>query len=111
MFRSHGHTYHGRGTFPGVRDRYSFTLDGLHNIAVYGVEASEVWQALHARRRLTRQISDDADAVFGTTTTGRYLVVLVVESTVEDNDWDIVAPRPMSPDEIAVFDQYAGGQR
>jgi hypothetical protein len=94
-----------------VRNRYSFTPDGLHNIAVYSVEPGEVWQALHARRRLTRQMSEDADAVFGVTAKGRYLVVFVVESTFEDNDWDIIAAREMSPDEIAMFDQYKGGQR
>jgi len=35
----------------------------------------------------------------------------VVESTFEENDWDIIAARDMSPDEIATFDQYTGGQR
>lgn len=94
-----------------MRDRYSFTGDGLHNVAVYGVEPSEVWQALHAARRLTRQMSEDANAVFGVTAKGRHLVVFVVESTVEDNDWDIIAARDMAPDEIAMFDQYVGGPR
>jgi hypothetical protein len=69
-----------------VRDRFSFTPDGLHNIAVYGIEPAEVWQALHAVRRVTRQMS-------------------------EDNDWDLVAAREMYPDEIAMFDQHVGGTR
>ncbi|HZN18077.1 MAG TPA: hypothetical protein VFB84_07820 [Micromonosporaceae bacterium] len=94
-----------------MRDRYSFTSDGLYNIAVYGVEPGEVWQALHARHRLTRQIDEDANAVFGATTKGRHLVVFVVESTFDDNDWDIVAARDMAPDEIAMFDEYLGGRR
>ena len=94
-----------------MKNRYGFTGDGLHNLAVYGVDPQEAWQVLHARRRLTRQMSEDANAVFGVSPQGRYLVVFVVESTSEDNDRDVVAARPMSPDEIAMFDRYAGGQR
>src|SRR5262245_4041676 len=67
-----------------VRDRYAFTGDGLHNIAVYGIEPVEVWQVLHAVRRLTRQMADDVNAVFGPTAKGRYLVVFVVESAGGD---------------------------
>jgi hypothetical protein len=44
------------------------------------------------------------------TSVGRYLMVLVVESTSEDNDWDIVAAREMSTGEIEVFDRYTGRQ-
>jgi len=94
-----------------VGNRYSFTSDGLHNIAVYGITPNEVWQAPHATRRLTRQVNDDSDAIFGVTAAGRHLVVLVVESKFEDNDWDVVAAREMYPDEIAMFDKYVGGPR
>ena len=92
-------------------DRYSFSVEGLHNIGVYGIEAREVWEALHSGRRLTRQVADEANAVFGVTCKGRYLVVLVVESVTADSDWDIVAAREMFPDEVAMFDRYAGGRR
>lgn len=92
-------------------NRYSFTANGLHNIAVYGIRPEEVWQVLHATRRLTRQMSDNSDAIFGVTAAGRYLVLLVVESEFEDNDWDLVAARDMYPDEIAMFDKYVGGPR
>lgn len=108
---NHDHLYHVCGTVQGVGDRYSLTVEGLHNVGVYGVEPREVWEALHATRRLTRQVADDANAVFGVTGKGRYLVVLVVESANTDNDWDIVAAREMYPDEMAMFDQYAGGRR
>lgn len=104
-------TYHGGGTVNRVRDRYSLTVEGLHNIGVYGVEPAEVWEALHAVRRLTRQVGDDANAVFGVTAKGRYLVVLVVESVGADNDWEVVAAREMYPDEVAMFNEYAGGRR
>ena len=92
-----------------MRDRYSFTSDGLHNIVVYGIDPAEVWEVLHARRRLTRQMSEDANAVFGVTGRGRHLVVFVVESSYTDNDWDVVAAREMFPDEIAMFTKYVGG--
>lgn len=94
-----------------MKNRYTFTRDGLHNLAVYGVDPREAWQVLHAHRRLTRQMSEDANAVFGVGGQGRYLVVFVMESTSEDSDWDVIAARPMSPDEIAMFDRYTGGQR
>ena len=92
-------------------DRFSFTVEGLHNIGVYGVEPTEAWEALHSARRLTRQVGDEAAAVFGVSGKGRYLVVLVVESAGADNDWDVLAARDMYPDEVAMFDQYAGGSR
>jgi hypothetical protein len=91
-----------------VRNRYSFTADALHNLAVYGIEPDEVWEILRAQR-LTRQMSEDANAVFGTTAKGRHLVVLVVESVYEDNDWDVVAARDIYPDEIAMYRQHTGG--
>ncbi|HEX6501038.1 MAG TPA: hypothetical protein VF054_18710 [Micromonosporaceae bacterium] len=94
-----------------MRNRYSFTADGLHNIAVYAIEPGEVWEALHSSRRLTRQLDDDANAVFGVTSKGRYVVVFVVQSRDTDNDWDVVAARDLYPDEIAVFDSYLGGKR
>jgi hypothetical protein len=81
----------------------------LRNIAVYGIDPAEVWQVLQAQRRLTRQMSEDANAIFGATQAGRYLVVFVVESTYEDNDWDVVAAREMFPDEVAMFTKYVGG--
>jgi hypothetical protein len=94
-----------------VGNRYSFTPDGLHNLEVYGIAPGEVWRALHASRRLTRQMDEDLSAIFAVTPAGRYLVVFVAESSVEDNDWDVIAAREMFPDEVEMFDKYAGGQR
>ncbi|MFI1916793.1 hypothetical protein [Nocardia sp. NPDC020380] len=89
-------------------DRYSFTSEGLDNIRIYGVKPGEVWEALHSKRRLVRQIDARASAMFGLTHTGRYLVVFVLESAYENNDWDVIAAREMFPDEKAVFDRYTG---
>ena len=90
-------------------NRYSFTVEGLHNVAVYGIDPREVWDVLRGRRRLTRQVSDEASAIFGVTARGRHLVIFVVESVHADNDWDVVASREMAPDEIAMFDKHIGG--
>jgi hypothetical protein len=103
--------YHVRGTLYRVGNRYSLTPDGLHNIGVYGITPGEVWRLLHSSRRLRRQMTEDTNAVFGVTPDGRYLVVFVVESMHEDNDWDVIAAREMYPDEIAMFEKYVGGQR
>ncbi|MGH3736097.1 MAG: hypothetical protein ACRDT6_10835 [Micromonosporaceae bacterium] len=60
---------------------------------------------------MTRYLGDEAGAVFGTTSKDRYLVVFVIESGYDDNDWDVIAARDMFPDEIAAFDRFTGGQR
>lgn len=60
---------------------------------------------------MSRPPGEDGAAVFGVTSTGRYVMVLVVEYQVADNDWDIGAAREMTPDEIEVFERYTDGQR
>jgi len=107
--------YHARGTLMGVEERYSFTPDGLHNIAVYGLTSAQVWAALTALRRVTRHLGDELDetdlkAVFAQTDAG-HLVVFLAESDLDDNDWDIVAARRMWPDEVAMFEKLAAGGR
>lgn len=93
-----------------MKNRYSFTVEALANIAVYGITPGEVWEALHASRRLTRQLSGEAVGVFGVTTAGRHLLVLVIESRFEDNDWDITAARDLDAEEIALFNRQTGRQ-
>lgn len=108
-------TYHERGTLVYVEERYSFTPDGLHNLAVYGLTPAQVWEALTALRRVTRHLGDESDetdikAVFAQTEAG-HLVVFLAESDLDDNDWDIVAARRMWPDEVAMFEKLAAGGR
>lgn len=89
-----------------MKNRYSFTGHALHNLTVYGVAPGEVWEALHAKRRITRHLTGEAAAVFGITNRGRHLVVLVAESGLDDNDWDIVAARDMDTAEVTLFEQH-----
>ena len=42
-------------------------------------------------------------------TNGEHLVVFLTESDRDDNDWNIVAARPMWPDEVAMFDKLVAG--
>jgi hypothetical protein len=96
-----------------VAERYSFTADGLHNLAVYGVTPADAWSALTALRRVVRHLGDELDEtdlkVVFAQTNGGYLAVFLVESDRDDNDWDIVAARQMWPDEVAMFDKVAAG--
>ena len=96
-----------------MEERYSFTPEGLHNLAVYGVAPATAWSALTALRRVVRHLGDDLDeadvkAVFAETD-GEHVVVFLTESNRDDNDWDIVAARPMWPDEVAMFDKLVAG--
>ncbi|HEY2670840.1 MAG TPA: hypothetical protein VGJ07_10740 [Rugosimonospora sp.] len=102
-----------RGTVGGVEERYSFTTDGLHNLAVYGVSPAHAWSALTALRRVIRYLGDELDEtdvkVVFAQTEGGYLVVFLAESDRDDNDWDIIAARHMWPDEVAMFEKVAAG--
>jgi hypothetical protein len=91
-----------------VKERYTYTPEALQGLELSGLSAPEVWAVLHSSPRLTRHVSEDAAAIFGITPAGRHLVVLVAESPVEDNDWDILAARDMYPDEVEVFDGNTG---
>lgn len=96
-----------------MEERYSFTPEGLHNVAAYGISPAEAWSALTTPRRITRHLGDEADetdvkAVFAEVG-AHFIVVFLTESDRDDNDWDIVAARSMWPDEVAMFEKLAGG--
>ena len=91
-----------------MKDAYSFTSDGLTRIALAGLTPQMVWSALRSPRRLVRHLTESTSAVFGVAEGGEYVVVAVVESDVEDNDWDVVGARLMDADEVATFDRFTG---
>ena len=96
-----------------MQERYGFTPEGLHNLAVYGISPAAVWSALTALHRVVRHLCDDLDEadvkVVFAETNGERLVVFLTESDRDDNDWNIVAARPMWPDEVAMFDKLVAG--
>ena len=82
----------------------SWTPEALDNIASFDLVVEEVMQVLRSPNRLTRHLGDDAACVYGTTGTGRYVVVLLGESDNVDDDWDILAARDMTETEIKHFE-------
>ena len=78
-----------------MQERYGFTPEGLHNLAVYGISPAAVWSALTALHRVVRHLCDDLDEadvkVVFAETNGEHLVVFLTESDRDDNDWNIVA--------------------
>ena len=91
-----------------VKDAYSFTSEGLERLALAGLSPQVVWSALRSQRRLIRHLTPTSAAVFAVAEGGEYMVVAVVESTDQDNDWDIVGARAMDPDEVVAFNKHTG---
>lgn len=87
-----------------MKDAYSFTSEGLTRIALAGLTPQVVW----SQRRLVRHLTESASAVFGVADGGVHVVVALVESDLEDNDWDVVGARLMDADEVATFDRFTG---
>jgi len=93
-----------------VKDKYSFTSEGLEHIALAGLAPADVWSALRSQQRLVRHLSDVGAAVLGISASGQHIVIAVTESTIGDNDWNIVGARPMDGDEISAFNKITGRQ-
>jgi hypothetical protein len=93
-----------------VKDKYSFTSEGLGLIALASLAPADVWTALRSPQRLVRHLSASTAAVMGVAAGGQHIIVALAESAVGDNDWDIVGARPMDRDEITAFTKITGRQ-
>lgn len=71
------------------------------HIARHGVQPEEVEDAINARPVLTRRGRHDTTEVFGSTTTGRSLVVIVASAL--DGRWYVVTARDMTDNERRTF--------
>jgi hypothetical protein len=100
-----------RGTLPTVGNRFSFTDEALSNLKVYDVTPGEVWQVLHAPRRIIRHLGDDVMVVYATAHRGRRLTVLLAEADRGDNDWDILSARDLSDSESKRYEEAMRGWR
>lgn len=69
----------------------------------------EVWEILDSDRRLFSRVDDRSMIVLGPTDEGRYLLILVSESDLEPDVWNIVAAREMSLQEISQYWRARGG--
>lgn len=91
-----------------VGRRYSFTDDGLSNLAVYDVTPGEVWEALHGTRRVIRHLGE-LTVVYAASRRGRRLVVLLAETAHDDHDFDILSAREMTDTEVKRYEETVGG--
>ncbi|GAB3802077.1 hypothetical protein [Micromonospora zhanjiangensis] len=91
--------------------RFSFTDEALGNLRVYDVTPGEVWQALHAGRRIIRHLGDDVMVVYAATGPGRRLAILLAEADHGDNDWDILSARDLSDSESKRYEEALRGWR
>jgi hypothetical protein len=78
-----------------------WTEDSESHIARHGVSTTEVEDVLYSRPRLLHPGRDDTTMVFGRTTDGRYLVVVVSVST--DGLDFVVTARDMTDNERRAF--------
>jgi hypothetical protein len=76
------------------------TTEGLINLSKRGVTVPEALQVVRSRGHVLRVLAEGTVMVAGQTDQGRHLIVLLEESTAEDNDWDIVESRDMTEREI-----------
>ena len=76
------------------------------HIARHGVVPVEVEQVLFSRPRLVAKGRDDVTLVFGTTDSGRHLVVVLSEA--EDGRQFVVTARGMTDSERRAFARRAG---
>ena len=93
-----------------MKDKYSFTSEGLGLIALASLAPADVWTALRSPQRLVRHLSASTAAVMGVAAGGQHIIVALAESAVGDNDWDIVGARPKDRDEITAFTKITGRQ-
>jgi len=78
-----------------------WTEDSETHIARHNITPYEVEQALYTRPRLAVPGREDTTEVLGTTTVGRYLLVVVTEAA-DGRDY-IITARDMSPTEKRTF--------
>lgn len=99
--------YHAGGTLLGVKGNFNFTLDGLRIAQLHGITAGEVWQVLNAERRVVRVVGERSRVIVAATVAGRYLVVMVQEDPIDDEDdtWDVVAARELPAEDVPAYER------
>ena len=83
----------------------AWTDESEHHIARHDVIPTEVHEVLQGEPKLYRQGREDTRLVFGATNSGRYLLVVLVES-LDGRDY-VVTARDMTPGEKRNF-KYKG---
>ena len=62
---------------------------------------------LNAERRVVRAVGERSRAIVAPTAAGRYLVVMVQEDPVDDEDdtWDVVAARELPAGDVPAYER------
>ena len=92
-----------------MRGEYNVTGAGLRNAAQYGITPAELFEVIDSDTRLFSRVGEQSMLVLGVTEAGRHLVILVTESDLEPDVWDLVAAREMSEREITGYQKIRGG--
>ena len=77
----------------------NLTRAGLLNAAQHGITPEEVWQIAGADNRVIHPVGEASRMILAYTRQGRGLAILVQESQLEDDVWDVVAAREMTEQE------------
>jgi uncharacterized DUF497 family protein len=78
-----------------------WTEDSEEHIARHSVEPDEVEDVLYGRPRLSTPGREGTTLVYGTTWSGRYLLVVLVDS--QDGRWYVATAREMTQSERRLF--------
>jgi uncharacterized DUF497 family protein len=93
----------------GVQGSYNFTLAGVRNAEQHGVSLGEIWEVINSDGLLYSPVGGNRTVIFGATSAGRHLAVLVEEDEFEDDTYDIVAVREMVDREVSELRKLRGG--
>lgn len=74
----------------------NLTRAGLANAAQRGIAPEEIWQVVDSHERVILHVGETSRLIAGFTSARRGLAVLVQESDLEDDVWDVVAARDLT---------------
>jgi hypothetical protein len=88
-----------------ARKVYCLPPDTPRRLARFDVSPQEVWEALDCPERVTRNSADGNEMIYGVTSAGRHLMVLIIEYAVADEEWEILVAWDMTAEEIKRYER------
>ena len=79
-----------------MKGEINLTRAGLANAAQRGISPSELWEVIDSHERVITTVGEESRLIVGFTGSGRGIAVLVQESHLEDDVWDVVAARDLT---------------
>ena len=83
-----------------MKGEINLTRAGLVNAAQRGISPAEIWEVIDSHERVITTVGDTSRLIVGFTGARRGLAVLVQESHLEDDVWDVVAARDLTDAEV-----------